>query len=503
MKRAFLFLALVATVISAKAQITNTNLVLEDENAIRAKATISWSCSDTVEAFGAYDTSAFFTNAWPAVEPAVVFGPGTHSLTFTVDPLLPNFESFIRGTVRSYNDTITVIIPVQTTTAARIGNLLGHAISQTLVERTVDFMDHGSDVTIATIRIADSAIVHIQTGLRDYWIGTDTAQFPQIPDTVLDYISVGWNLSNPNQSDWTWTDTFAIRTPPYWAVAPYLDTMNVLFTTPDSAGYHIHGRTDSVSAVGYLQFSYDNWANFTTASVDFIPAGYFSLDVVGHHTATPGSTILARYVLQNSFPGTDTIWETATAPLPAEDLVPEAISIDWANRDIYVRTSPIRFGVMGGEAFLHSVRQTQGDPSDTGGVTWSISQSLTQSDTSFEKTFHGIAGGCYDMRTLVVENGDLRQSGYWQFTQICFPGTTGIDEEADWHGAEHELTADYFLKGKGADVIISTILGQSEFKHFNTWEELNEYLPQGITFVRTLPHPRTAATWFNEFVKVK
>ncbi|MBP6926370.1 MAG: hypothetical protein KBB70_01585 [Candidatus Pacebacteria bacterium] len=502
MKRAFLFLALVATVISAKAQITNTNLVLEDENAIRAKATISWSCSDTVEAFGAYDTSAFFTNAWPAVEPAVVFGPGTHSLTFTVDPLLPNFESFIRGTVRSYNDTITVIISVQTTTAARIGNLLGHAISQTLVETTIDFMDHGSDLTVVTIRTADSAVVDIQTGLRDYWIGTDTIQFAQIPDTILTYKKVGWNMSNPN--DWTWSDTFAIRTPRYWAVAPYLDTMQVLFTSPDSAGYHIHGRTDSVSAVGYLQFSYDNWANYTTASVDFIPAGYFSLDVVGHHTATPGSTILARYVLQNSFPGTDTIWATATAPLPLEDLIPEAISIDWVNRNVVVLTSPLRIGSFGADGFLHAVRHDTLNPADTSGTTWSISRALTSADTSMQHTFHGAVGACYVMRTLVVENGNLRQSGYWQFTPaICFPGTTDIDEEADWHGAEHDLTADYFLKGKGADVIISTVLGQSEFKHFNSWKELYDYLPTGITFVRTLPHPRTAATWFNEFVKVE
>lgn len=506
MKKTLLLLTLIASMMSVRAQIVNPQFAIDDENGTSAMATLTWFCGDSSEAFAHFDTSAAFLNAWSTGN-AAVFPPGQHTITFTASPLLNNFESFIRATVRSYNDTVQIIEPVQTTSQAVAGGLVGQANSPTDVQLTCYFMDHGSDVTIVYLRKADSAVVAMSNGLRDPWIGADTVYFTQPSDTSITYTRVAWNVSNPNPFDWSYDplDTFVMTTPavpPLPANDPYLDTMQLVSVTATDVEYHIHGQTDSVSAFGYLQLSSDNWASFTTLTADYLTPGYFSIDVQGTHNVAPGSTLYARYVIINNVHGsqhTDTIWQTVTVPIPSivENLVPFVVSIDQMNRDIYITVHRLNIGASGADLYLHCVNAI-----DTGGTTWSISRSLTSTDTSYSRSFHGAAGQCYVMRTLIVENGILRQSGYWEFdaSSACLT-STGIDGEEDWDGAVHELSPVYFEKNNGADVIVANMLGQSEFRHFATWSEMYDNLKSGVSVVSTLPHKRTNAVWAMKFVK--
>jgi hypothetical protein len=275
----------------------------------------------------------------------------------------------------------------------------------------------------------------------------------------------------------------------------------VYSVTHDSLTYHVHGLTDSASAWGYFQVSNDNWANFTTQNADYIPAGYFSIDARVKHEGIPGSTVRYRYLILNNLGGTqhtDTIWDSVAVPLPPptpEHLVPDPYFVDQANLDIHAKAEPIHVtDALGALAALHCVRA-----SDPNGTTWSTSGQLNPGDSTFTRTFHGIAGECYLMRTLVVENGVLRESQYSEFIaeygQQCF-SPNGIDDfEEDWDGAEHELDAAYFEKRGGADVMVTNVIGQTEFQHFATWAEMYNYLKPGISIVTTLPHPRTHAVW--------
>jgi hypothetical protein len=125
------------------------------------------------------DIDSSMLNPKVVVPGTLLFGHNvTAYLTFVDDSLVPGVTYiYMIVAVCDYTSPMTrdsSFLAVNTAVPAQVNNLLGNFTQTSPIQLTVDYMAHSYETTIKYLRLSDSTIVAVHTGLTGSGIQTDT-----------------------------------------------------------------------------------------------------------------------------------------------------------------------------------------------------------------------------------------------------------------------------------------------------------------------------------------